>query len=195
MQSLLFQTILPINPNPDRIPGMKIRSITFFLDPSYPLKEQKLKVAGEFLKIAQPAFIDAGYEVQTARMAIVPFPRLLTPLYEDALPRLAQKLEAAAAELGFAYVSLGPALPELPQSYGLIPEALAATQNAFFSGLMTTPYGKVSLNAIHQCGEVIQRASSISPDGFANLRFAALANVPAGSHFSPAAYHQAEAPS
>jgi uncharacterized protein (UPF0210 family) len=174
---------------------MKIRSITCFLDPSYPLKDQKLKVAGDFLKVAQPAFIEAGYEVQSARMAIVPFPRLLTPLYEDALPRLAQKLEAAAAELGYAYVSLGPALPELPQSYGLIPEALAATQNAFFSGLMTTPYGKVSLKAIHQCGEVIQRASSISPDGFANLRFAALANVPAGSPFFPAAYHQAEAPS
>ncbi len=75
-----------------------------------------------------------------------------------------------------------------------IPEALAATKNAFFSGLMTTPDGKVSLPAIRECAQVIQRASTISPDGFANLRFAALANVPAGSPFFPAAYHQGGEP-
>jgi uncharacterized protein (UPF0210 family) len=93
---------------------------------------------------------------------------------------------------------LGPALPEIPESYGLIPEALAATQNAFFSGLMTTldgSEGRVSLKAVHQCASVIQEASGISQDGFANLRFAALANVPAGSPFFPAAYHLGDEPS
>jgi uncharacterized protein (UPF0210 family) len=39
------------------------------------------------------------------------------------------------------------------------------------------------------CAEVIQRSASISPDGFANLCFAALANVPPGSPFFPAAFH------
>ena len=33
------------------------------------------------------------------------------------------------------------------------------------------------------------RVASLSPDGFTNLRFAALANVPAGTPFFPAAYH------
>lgn len=174
---------------------MKIRSITYFINPSYPLNEQRLKAAGEFLQIARPAFIDAGYEVQTARMASIPFPRLLTHPKAGGLSNLAQQLEAAAAELGYGYVCLGPALPELTESYGWIPEALAATQNAFFSGLMTTADGKVSLTAVHQCASVIQNASGISQDGFANLRFAALANVPAGSPFFPAAYHQGEEPS
>ncbi|OGO61114.1 MAG: hypothetical protein A2032_04105 [Chloroflexi bacterium RBG_19FT_COMBO_49_13] len=173
---------------------MKIRSITSFLDPSYPLDEQKLKIAGEFLQIAQPAFIEAGYEVQSARLATVPFPSLLPASKLGELARLAQNLEAAAADLGYAYVSLGPALTELPDSFTSIPEALAATQSVFFSGLMTTPDGKVSLPAIRQCAEVIQRASGISPDGFANLRFAALANVPAGSPFFPAAYHRGGEP-
>ena len=156
-----------------------------------------MKVAGELLRIARPAFIDASYEVQTARLASVPFPSLLTRLKAEALANLAQQLETAAAELGYGYISLGPALPELPDSYSLIPEALAATQNAFFSGLMTTPdgsEGRVSLKAVHQCASVIQSASCISQDGFANLRFAALANVPAGSPFFPAAYHQGEEP-
>ena len=174
---------------------MKIRSITCFINPSYPLNEQRLKVAGDFLRIARPAFIDAGYDVQTARMASIPFPRLLTHPSLGGLPSLAKQLDAAATDLGYAYLSLGPALPELPDSYGLIPEALAATQNAFFSGLMTTPDNRVSLTAVRQCASIIQDASSISQDGFANLRFAALANVPAGSPFFPAAYHQGEEPS
>jgi uncharacterized protein (UPF0210 family) len=169
---------------------MKIRSITCFIDPLYPLDDQRLKAAGDFLKIAQPAFIEAGYEVQSARLATVPFPHLLPELKPGALARLALKLEAAAAEVGYAYVSIGPALTEQLESYGLIPEALGTTQNVFFSGLMTTSDGKVSLPAVRKCAEVIQKASGISPDGFANMRFAALANVRAGSPFFPAAYHQ-----
>jgi hypothetical protein len=38
------------------------------------------------------------------------------------------------------------------------------------------------------------KASTISPDGFTNLRFAALANVPAGAPFFPAAYHDGGEP-
>jgi len=174
---------------------MKIRSITCFIDPSYPLDGQKLKNAGKFLQVAQPIFVAADYEVQSTRLATVPFPNLLPASKPGVLARLAQSLEAAASELGYAYVSLGPALPEIPESYASIPGALAATQNAFFSALMTGADGKVSLPAIQQCAKVIQRASTISPDGFANLRFAALANVPAGSPFFPAAYHQGEEPS
>ena len=173
---------------------MKIRSITCFINPDYPLDQQKLKTAGEFLKLAGPAFNEPGYEVQSARLATVPFPSLLFGDKPDELAQLAQEMEATATDLGYAYISLGPALPGQSDSYRSIPEALAATQNAFFSGLMTTADGKVSLPAIRQCAEVIQQASGISPDGFANLRFAALANVPAGSPFFPAAYHQGGEP-
>jgi uncharacterized protein len=59
---------------------------------------------------------------------------------------------------------------------------------------MTTLDGKISQPAVHQCAEVIKQASVISPDGFTNLRFAALANVPAGSPFFPAAYHRGGEP-
>jgi uncharacterized protein (UPF0210 family) len=173
---------------------MKIRSITCFIDPSFPLDAQVLETAGKFLRIAEPAFIIAGYEVQSCRLATVPFTRLLADQKLAELAQLAQELEAAAADLGYAYVSLGPALPTQPESYRSIPAALAATQNAFFSGLMTTQDGKISLPAVHQCAEVIKQASVISPDGFANLRFAALAKVPAGSPFFPAAYHQGGEP-
>ena len=169
---------------------MKIRSITCFINPDYPLDIKKLKKARQFLQNASPAFVKAGYEVQSARLATVPFPKLLPVDNLGQLPRVAKELEAAAADIGYAYLSLGPALPEITESYTAIPEALSGTHNAFFSGLMTTTDGKVSLQAVRRCAEIIRLASEITPDGFANLRFAALANVPAGSPFFPAAYHQ-----
>jgi uncharacterized protein (UPF0210 family) len=48
--------------------------------------------------------------------------------------------------------------------------------------------------AVQACAEIITRSSSINPDGFANVRFAALANVRPGSPFFPAAYHNHDDP-
>ncbi len=168
---------------------MKLRSITYFLDPSFPLDIQKLKLAGEFLRIARPAYENTGYVVQTARLATVPFPQLMAGQKLGKLSQLAHELEEMAGAEGYAYISLGHALPDQLEDYTAIPDALASTENAFFSGSMTTPDGRISLPAVRKCADVIQRASSISADGFGNLRFAALANVPAGSPFFPAAYH------
>ncbi|MBN2148223.1 MAG: DUF711 family protein [Anaerolineales bacterium] len=166
---------------------MKIRSITYFVNPGWPLDEIALQKAGGFIKTARMGYTGAGYEVQTARMALPPFPYLLDNPGE--LPEMAQALENAIQSLGFDYGSLGPALPEYPQSYPAIVDALAATKNAFFSGALNSSVSGISLLACRQCAQVIQRAASISPDGFTNLRFAALANVAPGSPFFPAAYH------
>jgi hypothetical protein len=56
---------------------MRIRSINCFINPSYPLESNRLKTAGDFLQTAKPVFEEAGYEVQSARLATVPFPHLL----------------------------------------------------------------------------------------------------------------------
>ncbi|MEW5829850.1 MAG: DUF711 family protein [Chloroflexota bacterium] len=171
---------------------MKIRSITYFLNPNWPLDGKKLRQAGEFLTEAREAFESSGYEVQTTRLATVPFPHLLGEKKINDLPQLAGALEAALPSTGAAYASLGPALIEAPESYAVIPEAIAATQNIFFSGEMASSRKGLSLAAVQACAEVIARCAPITPDGFANLRFAALANVPAGAPFFPAAYHEGE---
>jgi len=44
------------------------------------------------------------------------------------------------------------------------------------------------------CADIIVRNATISPDGFGNLRFAALANVLPGTPFFPAAYHETDQP-
>jgi hypothetical protein len=173
---------------------MKIRSITCFVDLEQPINPAVLPVGARFLSAARPAFVNAGYEVQTARLATVPFPYFTAGLDLPAIVDLVHSLEKAALEQGFEYLSLGPALPDAPASYPILPDLLAATQAAFFSGMLTTSGGGVSLPAVHLCAEIIQRAAPLSPDGFANLRFAALANVPAGSSFFPAAYHSGGPP-
>jgi uncharacterized protein (UPF0210 family) len=168
---------------------MNIRSITVLLDPGWPLDEAALRQAGDFISAARQALEAAGYPVQTTRLASVPFPRLVSPWKDDQVLALAHGLTERAAMLGFDYISLGPALPEIPASYAVIPRVLAATQNVFLAGMLTDASGRISLPAIQNCAAVIQRAADISPDGFANLRFAALANTPPGGAFFPAAYH------
>jgi uncharacterized protein (UPF0210 family) len=174
---------------------MKIRSITYFCNPGWPLDEHKLGAAGEFLNEARQAFEAAGFAVQTTRLATVSFARLLGPTEIGKAPRMAEKLEKIIAPAGIAYAALGPALPDLHASYAAIPQAISATENIFFSGVMADRAGGISLDAIRACADVIVRCGTISPDGFANLRFAALANVKPGTPFFPAAYHEGDEPS
>jgi len=172
---------------------MKIRSITYFLNPKYPLDEKALQKAGDFLVQAKSTYEAAGYKVQTTRLATIPFPKLLNGKLSD-LPRLAQQLSALLPQINVAYAALGPALIEYPESYAVIPEAIAASENIFFGGVMADRKNGISLQAIQACAKIIQQASTITPDGFANLRFAALANVKAGAPFFPAAYHDKDEP-
>jgi uncharacterized protein (UPF0210 family) len=173
---------------------MRIRSITYFMNVGWPLKEDKLQEAGIFLSTAKSAFEDAGYEVQSKRIASVPFTGLLGPDAIGLTPRFSQKLSNSIAANGIDYASLGPALPDVPESYEMIPDAIAASKNIFFSGQMATAHDGIYLPALRACAEVIVRNATISKDGFANLRFAALANVLPGSPFFPAAYHDADQP-
>jgi uncharacterized protein (UPF0210 family) len=174
---------------------MKIRSITYFCHPGWPLEEKKLRAAGTFLAEAKTSFEEAGYEVQTTRLATTPFPLLLgaDKVYET--PRLAAELSQMLPEVGIAYAAVGPALPAIPESYQVLPNAIAVSKNIFFSGIMAEPKHGISLPAVKACAEVIVQTARLEPNGFANLNFAALANVPPGAPFFPAAYHYGKEPS
>lgn len=174
---------------------MKIRSITYFLDPGWPLKGELLKEAGAFLSEAGPAFRAAGFEVQTARLATPPFPVLLADRMQSEIVPFAQELERSAQEIGYDYVSIGPALPPFIESYAVIPEVLSDTRIVFAAGMIASRKEGISLQALRACAGVVQRCSTISPNGIGNLRFAALANVPPGAPFFPAGYHQGGPPS
>ena len=172
---------------------MKIRSITYFLNPGWPLNETKMQMAGSFLREAKQSFENAGYTVQTTRLATTPFSYLLGERIKET-PQYAEALESVLSGIDVAYASLGPAYPDVPGSYEIIPETIAQTQNIFFSGLMADNHNGISLEAVQACAQVIVKCAPLTPDGFANLRFAVLANVSPGSPFFPAAYHQEDRP-
>jgi uncharacterized protein (UPF0210 family) len=179
---------------------MKIRSITYFCNPQYPLHEKVRQSAGQFLSKAKSAYEAAGYEVQTVRLATVPFPQLLGEENIGRLPELTSQMDEIAQGLKIGYISLGPALPEMPRSYEVIPEAIFVSKNVFFGGVMTDKVdsklsdSKVYLSAVSACADVIVKCAFIEPNGFANLQFAALANVKAGAPFFPASYHDSDIP-
>lgn len=172
---------------------MKIRSITYFCNPKYPLEEKILREAGDFLSKAKSAFESAGYEVQTTRLATIPFPKLLGEYHLDKLPEFSNELAKAIQEVGIAYASVGPALPETEKSYRVISEAIAASENIFFGGVMANEIS-IYLAQVKACAEIIVKCAPLDPNGFANLRFAALANVKPGAPFFPAAYHDSDQP-
>ncbi|HVN55631.1 MAG TPA: DUF711 family protein [Anaerolineaceae bacterium] len=174
---------------------MRIRSITYFVNPGWPLQSDCIQNAGRFLAQARDAFSAAGYDVQTVRLATVPFPTLLPALRESDAVELAQTLEGLAVDQGIDYVSMGPALPEYPHSYAMVPGMIAATRSVFLSAsLATLGDGQISLRAVHECARIITRNAQLTPDGFSNLRFTAIANAAEGSPFFPVAYHHGEDP-
>ena len=173
---------------------MRIRSITYFCNPRWPLDEKVIQAAGEFLSKAKSRYEAGGYEVQTTRMATIPFPTLLGEKKIGELPKMAEELERLIEQAGLAYASLGPALPEISQSYEIIPDAIAVTKNIFFGGVMADRERGLDFAAVRACADVIVKSGPLDPNGFANLRFAALANVKPGAPFFPAAYHKGKKP-
>jgi uncharacterized protein (UPF0210 family) len=172
---------------------MKIRSITYFCNPGYPLKENVLREAGDFLSKAKSAYEAAGYEVQTVRVATVSFAKLLGEKHIDELPKYAEQFTQSMKQNGVVYAALGPALPELPRSYQVIPEAISASDGVFFSGVMADVQ-TIHMAQVKACAEIIVKCATLDPNGFANLNFTALANVGANAPFFPGAYHTENTP-
>ena len=167
---------------------MKIRSITCFVDPGWPLDPTALNPVEKLISRARPAFEAAGFEIQSTRLATPPFPVIIGSGDAHTAVRLAKSLSAASRSLGVDYLSLGPALPEIPESYEAIPPIIALAEGVFLGGMLTAD-GGVSLPSVRRCARAICDLAALLPNGFANLYFAALANVPPGAPFFPAAYH------
>jgi uncharacterized protein (UPF0210 family) len=172
---------------------MKIRTITCFYNPVAPEGEKTLDVFSKLLEDARSKFETLGFEVQTTRIATIPFPNMVKKLTPDNLLSLLIPLEKTLIEKGFNYVSFGPALPEFPDSYGMIPKLLSETKNAFYSAVIAASH-RVYFHAVKETGKIIMAAAPITPDGFTNLRFTATANVDPFGPFFPSAYHDGKEP-
>ena len=170
---------------------MNIRSITALIDVTYPLKAETIARAGNLLRAACEALIEGGYAVQTRRLATHPFPAVLEEAGPGKALDLAKDLEALAFVHEIDYIGLGPVrLGDPPAFIGAIPDVFAGTDNVFASVEIASQAQGVSLPQLRRAAGAVQRTAALSGDGFANLYLAALANVPPGAPFFPAAYHR-----
>ncbi|MBN2469173.1 MAG: DUF711 family protein [Anaerolineae bacterium] len=174
---------------------MEIRSVTVFTNLSHEEPEIALAQAANFLHSAIPAFQEAGYRVQSRRVATQPFPHILDIPGPLMASNLASRVQQLAKDYGIDYLSLGPAgLMDAPGFTDVIPEMLAATESIFLGVDIAEPGEGIDLALIQKTAKIIQAVSTQSPDGLSNLFLAALANVGPGAPFFPAAYHKTGAP-
>jgi hypothetical protein len=173
---------------------MKIRSVTAFTNITWPLDEGTIAGVGRFLTDARLRFIDAGVDVQTVRLATPPFLDVIGDPDTAVLLDFARSLEALADKYKIDFVSIGPVVATTPlallMSIHALPELIAQTDKIFSGVLFAADNSGLNLAAAHAFAQTVQKVAQTTPNGFGNLRLAALANVPPGVPFFPAAYYQ-----
>ena len=179
-------------PAPDPAdPGFRIRTITAGTTLRAPADTERLHAALTFLKSAKRAVADAGYEVQTVRIATQPFLEgATTRARADALPAL-QALDRTMVAEG-VLLSIGPALgPDGDDSEfpAWAAELARTTQNVSFTVRVASAERTASPRGVTAAGEAMVAIAHATPGGIGNFRFAAAANVPPGTPFFPVAYH------
>lgn len=169
---------------------MRIRSVTAFADITYPLEPGAVKELGTALQAAKHALQDAGFDVQTTRLASQPFPDALESAGPSRAADLAKDVEAVTFVHEIDYAALGPARLDDPPAYAeAVLEIFEATENVFASVEIANSEQGTNLSRLRRAADLIRRVSTLGEGGFVNLRFAALANVQPWSPFFPAAYH------
>lgn len=172
---------------------MQIRSITAGFEVGWPLDPEPVRRVGRFLAEARQRFEAAGVPVQTVRGATQSFPDVLSWRDADQAPALARALEAECRAAGIDYCAVGPVSAGRGDAatgfYAALPALLCETENVFATIEIGNVQTGVDFRAVAAAAEVIESVSRQTALGFGNLRFAAIANCPAGVPFFPAAYH------
>jgi hypothetical protein len=150
-----------------------------------------VEAALDFLASARRRFEQAGYIVQTTRVALNPLlVGASTSVRSDAMAKLVV-LDGLAAAHG-AVISIGPVFSagDVDESIGAWALLLArSTKVLSFSGSVASAVHGVHRDAVIMAAQVISALTDAGGGGIANFRFAAAACVPAGTPFFPVAYH------
>ena len=165
---------------------MRIRSITYFINPSNQLE----------LKIARAATMarQTKESLTICRDRSSNLPHCTHAFFDMAGYRATQASIGATTSTGrtnsdgrVRFRIHRPGIIRMPAGIRNDPRNTEST-NLFATGMLTTARKALDTRAVKACARIIYESASASPDGFTNLRFAALGNVPACSPFFPSAY-------
>jgi len=148
-----------------------------------------------FLQRARKRFEGEGFEVQTTRIATQPF---LDPAGVIARRRAIEPLQVLdrwVTERG-VLISLGPVILTDRLDPDFAPwaaELVRTTRSTHLSVSVASAAQGVHARAARVAAEAMQAIARATPSGIGNFRFAAAANVPAGTPFFPVAVHEGPA--
>jgi uncharacterized protein len=172
--------------------NFRIRTITAGVTLKNLSDTSTIKQAVDFLKRAQKEFTDAGYEVQTIRIATSNlFTHSNKSNLNDALPFL-KTIDNIAARNGITYISIGQILAPQENHDGIgdwVKQLCQNTKKITFNLSISSHQKGVHSNSVKAAAEIITSLSQVN-NGEANFRFAAIANCPANIPFFPAAFHE-----
>ncbi len=172
--------------------SFRIRTITAGITLKNLSDTLSLEQAIHFLKQAKKEFTDAGYEVQTLRIATS---NLCTYLnnrtLDEALPFL-KAFDDIATRNGISAFSIGQVLAPQTYSDGIgkwATELATSTKTISFNISISSHEQGIHSNSIKAAAQIITSLSNVT-NGEANFRFTANANCPANIPFFPAAFHE-----
>lgn len=171
----------------------KIRTITAGVNLKSTGDTATIRSAIGFLDRAKKKFEDAGYEIETTRIAAQPLPQYLGSTSRTAA---LEDLKSLDREVGAKNVilNIGPVLTENrydPDLAAWAARLVQETKNINFSVTVASAEG-IYREAAKTASEVIVALSRAKEGGVGNFRFTASANIPPGSPFFPAGYHQGQ---
>jgi len=185
---------------------MEIRALTFFTElPSHASLQQMEQLIAPLGKQAlqvKKLFTDAGFAVQSLRLASQPLEKIFPEgASAKQLALFASQYEQVANQAGFKHVALGTlgaslttneAITEnslIKQLMAGIPAIIEATDWVFTSVQLADQTNGLKVDCLPLAAQVVVDNSTIKEDGFGNLRYCMVANMPAFSPFFPAAWH------
>lgn len=173
----------------------KIRTITAGVNLKDTTDLAAIELAIQFLQRARKRFENAGYEIQTLRIATQPLPEYLNGKSRQAALVDLKEIDAVISARN-VLLSIGPVITNDrhdPEFASWAAQLVKETKNINFSvTVASTQRGIYSQTAL-TAAEAIVAISKASPGGEGNFRFTAAANCLAGTPFFPVAYHQGPA--
>lgn len=172
------------------MPQTPVRALTIGVAEPHPLSARAVQEAAAKLREATAAFEQAGYEVQTVRLATRPVLTDLAAWATEDLARYGADLQGALDAAGVIFCSLGPAFPGVsPAQLDALTDLIGSCEGLNGSVMVATAETGLEVAAARAAAQVMLRLARETKEGFGNFRFAALACVSPGTPFFPAAYH------
>lgn len=188
--SMSDRTFAAASPSPAER-GVRVRAITAGVALARLDDRGAVERALAMLGRARKRFEAEGYEVQTTRLTLPPLVAALDgKARRDALTSIGA-IDAMASGAG-AVCSIGPVLVADHPDDALAAwstELVKTTQVTSFSVVVASQAGGVHAHGAAVAATVMHAVAGAVPDGKGSFRFAAAANIPAGTPFFPVGWH------